>query len=149
MTDTLPARNVLLVEDNPADAELVREWIQERKLNLNLTWLADGVSAIKYLIDSPTPSQFPKLILLDINLPRMSGIEVLREIKTDDKLKKIPVVMLTSSSNHDDVNASYMTHANAYVQKHLNLESFYRSLGCIHCMFLETSIPPSFNAAPF
>jgi two-component system, chemotaxis family, response regulator Rcp1 len=135
---------ILLVEDNPADMELVREWIQEKNIDAQLIWVEDGLAAMNHLRQGSGSGPIPNLILLDINLPRMSGIDVLREIKADLNLRKIPVVMFTSSSQTDDVNNSYLSHANAYVQKNLDLEAFYKSLGSIYGLFLQTSIPPKF-----
>ncbi len=144
MKSVTETRNILLVEDNPADAELVREWVSENHSDIQLTWVEDGAAAVDYLQRRQVPNAewFPGLILLDINLPRMSGLDVLRKIKGDGIFKKIPVVMLTSSIARDDVDASYLSHANAYVQKSLSLETFFESLGSIHGMFFETAVPP-------
>lgn len=142
---TLPSRTLLLVEDNPADVELVKEWVSEKKIDLDMRFAENGEVAMDHLQHclSDDGAKLPDLILLDINLPRRSGIDVLRELKSRPQLQKIPVVMLTSSNAPDDVQSSYLAHANAYVQKGVNLDAFYRSLNCIHCLFFETAVLPS------
>jgi CheY-like chemotaxis protein len=144
MMEATQPRSLLLVEDNPADIELVKEWVSEKKVDVEMHFAEDGQVALDHLQRclGDEGARLPDLILLDINLPRRSGIDVLRELKNQPQLQKIPVVMLTSSNAPDDVNSSYMAHANAYVQKGVNLDSFYRSLNCIHCLFFETAVLP-------
>jgi len=117
---------ILLVEDNPADVRLTQENFKESKILNNLHVVTDGVEAIAFLrregnyVDAVRPD----LILLDLNLPRKDGREVLGEIKTDDKLKRIPVVILTVSKADEDIINAYNLHANCYVTKPLDLEQF-------------------------
>src|SRR4051794_38575206 len=108
---------VLLVEDDPGDVLMTREAFEDNKVKNNLSVVSDGVDALAFLrkegkyADAPDPD----LILLDLNLPRMDGREVLAEIKADERLRHIPVVVLTTSGSHEDVVGSYRLHANAYV----------------------------------
>jgi CheY-like chemotaxis protein len=118
--------DILLVEDNPGDVELVRESLSEGKINNELHVASDGVEAMNFLKrrDKYGSAQCPDLILLDLNLPRKSGRDVLQEIKTDPELKLIPVVVLTSSKAEEDILKSYNLHANCYVTKPVDLEQF-------------------------
>lgn len=117
---------VLLVEDNPADADLTREALEASKLVLNLSVVVDGEQCIDFLRHSGRFSGAPRpdLILLDLNLPRISGREVLAEIKGDPDLRTIPVVVLTSSAAETDVVQSYDLGANCYITKPVDLNSF-------------------------
>lgn len=117
---------ILLVEDNPGDVELVREALSEGKIRNELHVASDGVEAMQYLKreEEHANAHCPDLILLDLNLPRMNGREVLREIKSDPKLRFIPVVVLTSSKAEEDIVKSYNLHANCYVTKPVDLDQF-------------------------
>ena len=120
--------DVLLVEDDPGDVLMTREAFEEHKLHNTLHVVNDGVQAVSFLrregasADAPRPG----LILLDLNLPRKDGREVLAEIKTDESLRSIPVVVLTTSEAEEDVLRSYNLHANAYVTKPVDFERFIR-----------------------
>lgn len=119
-----PTFEVLLVEDNPADAELMMESLEDAKFHCNLHVAKDGIEAMDFLYQRGEfhAAPRPKLILLDLNMPRKDGREVLKEIKQDENLKRIPVVVLTSSKASADVAASYALHANAYIPKPVDLE---------------------------
>lgn len=123
MTDRI---KILLVEDNPADVELTRENLNECKLLHELTVVTDGVEGLAYLRreGSYAEAARPDLILLDLNLPRMDGRELLAQIKSEPLLRRIPVVVLTSSTAERDIIASYDLHANAYVVKPVDLSGF-------------------------
>lgn len=118
--------DVLLVEDDPGDVLMTQEAFGDNRLDNILHVVSDGVEALEFLrkqgahADAPTPD----LVLLDLNLPRMSGREVLDAVKNDPALRMIPIVVLTTSSDHDDVLSSYDMHANAYVTKPLDFEHF-------------------------
>jgi CheY-like chemotaxis protein len=120
------AIEILLVEDNPGDVRLTREALKDSKLHNNLHVVEDGVEALAFLRRegqfSAVPT--PDIILLDLNLPRKSGREVLEEIKNDDALKRIPVVVLTTSDDERDILASYSLHANCYITKPVDLSRF-------------------------
>lgn len=113
---------VLLVEDDPGDVLLIREAFEDHKLNNTLLVASDGVEALE-ILRSPEAGR-PDLVLLDLNLPRKDGREVLKEIKADDALRSIPVVVLTTSDAEEDILRSYDLHANAYVTKPVDFESF-------------------------
>ncbi|MCW3016978.1 MAG: two-component system response regulator [Solirubrobacterales bacterium] len=113
---------VLLVEDDPGDVLLIREAFVDHKLENTLLVASDGVEALE-LLRSPD-CQRPDLVLLDLNLPRKDGREVLREIKADEALRAIPVVVLTTSDAEEDILRSYDLHANAYVTKPVDFERF-------------------------
>ncbi|CAI7980820.1 MULTISPECIES: response regulator [unclassified Parafrankia] len=116
------AFNILLVEDDPGDTLMVEEALTDRGVNHELHVAVDGVEAMAYLRDPANPR--PDLILLDLNMPRMDGREVLSALKADPRLLSIPVVVLTTSEAPDDVLYSYTLHANAYVSKPVDFEAF-------------------------
>lgn len=118
--------HVLLVEDNPGDADLARESLESSKVRVDLSVAIDGKKALDFLRKEGehADAQSPDLILLDLNLPGMSGKEVLTEIRGDAKLKKIPVVILTSSEAERDVVQSYELGANCYITKPVDLDQF-------------------------
>jgi len=120
------AIEILLVEDNPGDVRLTVEGLKESKMRNNLHVARDGVEAMEFLRRTGPYSDAmrPDLILLDLNLPRMDGREVLAEVKSDAKLKTIPVVVLTTSRAEQDVLRSYELQANCYITKPVDLEQF-------------------------
>jgi CheY-like chemotaxis protein len=119
------AINILLVEDDPGDVLMTREALGESKLLNELKVVSDGREAIDHLTLAAAGSQpRPDLILLDLNLPRVDGREVLEFIKGDERLRRIPVVILTTSSAEEDIVRSYDLHANAYVTKPVDFEQF-------------------------
>jgi chemotaxis family two-component system response regulator Rcp1 len=117
---------ILLVEDNPGDVRLTKEALKEYKIINNLSVVMDGEEAIDFLFkkgdykDAPTPD----IILLDLNLPKKDGREVLAEIKNDEKLRTIPVVVLSTSENDMDISSSYYNHANCYITKPVDFDNF-------------------------
>jgi chemotaxis family two-component system response regulator Rcp1 len=119
---------ILLVEDNPSDVLLTQIAMRECKIANRLNLTVDGELALAFLRRAPPYQEAPRpdLVLLDLNLPRMDGRELLREIKADADLRTIPVVVLTTSSAESDVLRSYDLHANAYVTKPLDMEQFVR-----------------------
>ncbi|MFB6510389.1 response regulator [Streptomyces virginiae] len=135
---TTPARpfDVLLVEDDMADAMLIEEALSERGAR-NLVQVTDGIAALEHLRDPDRVR--PDLIVLDLNMPRMNGRELLKVLKTDEALQTIPVVVLTTSSAPDDVAGAYSSHANAYVTKPVNLEEFEAAVQSIDAFYLDTA----------
>jgi CheY-like chemotaxis protein len=117
---------ILLVEDNPGDARLTRETWKESKLLNHLSVVADGVEAMAFLRREGkyVNAAHPDLILLDLNLPKKDGREVLAEIKADEQLRRIPVVVLTTSNAEQDILKTYELHANCYITKPVDLEQF-------------------------
>ena len=120
------AIEVLLVEDSPGDVRLTREAFKDAKVHINLHVAADGAKAMAFLKREGEYATAPRpdLILLDLNLPKKDGREVLAEIKEDPTLKTIPVVVLTTSSSEADILRSYQLHANCYITKPVGLEGF-------------------------
>jgi two-component system, chemotaxis family, response regulator Rcp1 len=117
--------HILLVDDNEGDILLTREALEEAKIINRISIAYDGMEAIQFLQNNrPYGDGAPDLILLDINLPKMNGTEVLSIIKNDPKLKRIPVIMLTTSSSEKDILTSYDNHANCYITKPVDLERF-------------------------
>jgi chemotaxis family two-component system response regulator Rcp1 len=137
-TDAKPIE-ILLVEDNPGDVRLTRESLAEAKVRNNIVVASDGVDAMAYLRQDGQHSNAirPDLILLDLNLPRMNGFEVLDAIKEDSELRRIPVVVLTTSQAEKDIIQSYNLHANAYVNKPVDLEQFIKVIKSIEDFWLE------------
>ena len=124
---------VLLVEDDPGDVILTKEGLRASKLHINLHVVDNGEKALAFLHREPPYEDVPRpgLIILDLNLPRVNGMEVLREIKTNDELKTIPTVILTTSRAEEDVVRSYKLGANCYVSKPLNLDEFVKVVSSI------------------
>lgn len=129
---------ILLVEDSPSDADLAIEALGQGKILNNLHFVEDGVEAIKFLRKKEPYLTVPRpdLILLDLHLPKKSGIEVLEEIKTDPNLKLIPVVILSTSSAPDDIVKSYSLHANCYITKPVDFIQFTKVVRLIEEFWL-------------
>ena len=136
---------ILLVEDNPADVRLTQEALKEGKVFSNLHWAKDGVEALEFLRKQGPHANAPRpdIILLDLNLPKKDGREVLSVIKSDDQLKRIPVVILTTSKAEEDVLKTYNLHANCYVTKPVDLEQFIRVVKTIDQFWLTVVTLPN------
>ena len=121
---------ILLIEDNPGDARLTIEALKEDQLinHANITHLDDGEKARNYILQMAADENtvVPDLILLDLNLPKISGLELLRLFKSDVKFKQVPVVVLTSSEDIEDVNEAYSEHASCYITKPVDLDKFIK-----------------------
>lgn len=122
----MKAIQILLVEDNEGDILLTTEALEEAKINNEVKVLRDGEKAIEYLdaLKNAQPYALPDLILLDVNLPRKNGHEVLIHIKNDPQLQKLPVIMLTTSSSAKDIDQAYQEHVNCYIVKPVEAASF-------------------------
>jgi CheY-like chemotaxis protein len=147
MPDTRSSQpiEVLLVEDDPGDVLMTQEAFADYKIANNLTVVTNGEDAIAYMrklgqfASAPTPD----LVLLDLNLPRRNGREVLRDIKEDPELRRIPIVVLTTSEAEEDVLAAYDLHANAYVRKPVDFEQFVAAVRAIDDFFITVvRLPP-------
>lgn len=136
--------DILLVEDSPGDARLVIEAFKEVEFDSNLALVQDGIEAMAYLrkegeyVEAPTPS----LILLDLNMPRKDGREVLAEIKADKDLKRIPVIILTTSQSDDDIIKMYNLHANCYVSKPADIDRFVDIVRAVKNFWFNAQLPP-------
>jgi two-component system, chemotaxis family, response regulator Rcp1 len=145
MPRTAQAVDVLLVEDNPGDIRLTTEAMKDAKCPNRLHIVRDGAEAIAFLHRQLTYASAvrPDLILLDLNLPKKNGREVLEEIKSDLELKRIPVVVLTTSTSEEDVLTSYQLHANSFVAKPVDFESFMEVVRIIDEFWLAlVKLPP-------
>ena len=137
--------HVLLVEDNPGDVRLTQEVLRESPVEVDVSVAGDGEDALACMrsLDPYAGRPTPRLVLLDLNLPRKSGIEVLAECKSDPALRRIPVIVLSGSSSGRDVEQAYDLHANAYVAKPLDLAAFMGALRAIEGFWLElATLPP-------
>jgi CheY-like chemotaxis protein len=141
---------ILLIEDNPADVRLTQEAFREARIHNNLHVVQDGVSAMAF-IHQTAPHQHaprPDLILLDLNLPKKDGREVLKEIKSDSNLRQIPVVILTTSEDEKDVLRSYDLHANAYLVKPIDVVKFVKMIHSLENFWLSiVKLPPKVSMA--
>lgn len=136
---------ILMVEDNPGDARLAEEGLKEAKVHNNLTTVTDGEQAMNFLLHRPPYEAAPRpdLILLDLNLPRLNGREVLSRIKQDPQLRRIPVVVLTTSEADEDIVGAYDLNVNCYVTKPLDLDSFVQVIRTIEDFWLTiVRLPP-------
>ncbi len=132
---------ILLVEDNPDDAGLAIHALKKHNLANNLVHLQDGEEALSYIFSNGLPNT-PKVILLDLKMPKVDGMEVLRRLKSDERMKVIPVVMLTSSREEKDVIESYQLGVNAYIVKPVDFDKFVKAIGEIGLFWLVLNQPP-------
>jgi CheY-like chemotaxis protein len=139
--------HLLLIEDNAGDVRLIREAFRTNGQQVDIAVARDGVDALEYLRGNGThgAAPLPDLILLDLNLPRKSGREVLREVKADRRLSAIPVVVLTTSAADEDIAFSYRTHANTYIIKPVNLDRFLEVVGSIGAYWSRIACLPGTN----
>lgn len=143
--DTNSGIRILLVEDNPGDVRLTKEALKEAKMKNQLAVVDDGVEAMAYLRQEGEYKEVlrPDLILLDLNLPKKDGRQVLQEIKLDPELKRIPVVILTTSQAEEDILRSYDLHANCYVTKPVDLDQFINIVKSINDFWFTIVCLPS------
>ena len=136
---------VLLVEDNPGDVRLTQEALRESLVAVHLSVARDGVEALDFLHkrDTFTNAPRPDLILLDLNLPRKNGREVLSEIKQDPELRRIPVLVMTTSRAEQDIQKAYALNANCYITKPMDLDEFLRVVRTIEEFWFHTATLPS------
>jgi chemotaxis family two-component system response regulator Rcp1 len=141
--------NILLIEDNPVDEMLTLDAIKTSKSDTNIMLLHDGVQSIEYLknIENLSLKERPDIILLDINIPKRNGIEVLKEIKRDRRTKHIPVIILTNSINTQDMQISYQYNACGFVSKSFNVDEYNRKIALIIDYWANVAILPSMQAA--
>jgi CheY-like chemotaxis protein len=139
-----PPVEILLVEDSPGDAELMVEALKESDLNVRVTGVEDGEEAMRYLRrQGPFRDALrPDLILLDLHLPRMNGHEVLADVKRDEALRLIPVVLMTAFDTDEAISAAYERHANCYVRKPSDLDEFAAAVKKIETFWLRVARRP-------
>ena len=149
--NTIRPIEILLVEDSPSDTELTLEALREAKVRNHLSHVEDGVEAMRFLRRQGQYAHAPRpdLIMLDLNLPRKDGREVLAELKTDEQLRTIPVVVLTTSRSEQDVLRAYHLHANCYITKPVDFEQFLEVVHSIESFWLfVVTLPPNKQAEP-
>lgn len=136
---------LLLIEDNPGDIRLLEEAFDEIRADVHISVARDGVEGLEMLLDSARPSSngVPDLILLDLNLPKISGHDVLARIKSNPQTRVIPVIILTSSRAESDVRRAYESHANAYLKKPSTLDGLMSTVQDIKQFWMETATLPS------
>jgi two-component system response regulator len=142
-----PAHAILLVEDNPADVKITQRALKESGLPVDLIVVRDGQEAVDYLLRKGAHAstgdwRSPDLILLDINLPRLTGREVLERLRATPALKAVPVVVLTTSTRREDIQQMYACGANTYIEKPQEFHRFVEVLQTIHRYWLDTALLP-------
>jgi two-component system, chemotaxis family, response regulator Rcp1 len=137
--------DILLVEDNPGDVRLTQEAFRESKLTIRLNVVMDGEDALNYLFRRPPYENAtrPDMILLDLNIPKKDGREVLEEIKQDDSLRYVPVIILTTSNAEQDIVKTYNLKVNAYINKPVDFDRFFDIVQKIETFWLMTATLPS------
>ncbi len=136
--------NILLVEDNEDHAELIIQVLEEEGRVHQIYWVKDGQEALDYLFQRCTEpkNSVPALILLDLKLPKVNGLEVLKEIKENDVLQVIPVVMLTTSNRNEEISSAYRLGVNSYVTKPVKFEEYYEKIKSLEHFWLKTNQGP-------
>ncbi len=146
MDDTLKEVEILLVEDNPTDAELAMRALKKCNLANKLVWVKDGAEALDFIFSTGNYSgrqmNAPKVIMLDLRLPKVDGMEVLRRVKSDERTKTIPVVVLTSSKEDRDVAESYKLGVNSYISKPVEFDQFAKTVSDLGMYWLLVNRPP-------
>ena len=138
---------IILVEDNPNDAELITRSLKKHNLANKIVLLKDGAEALEFLLDQSgsalkSGNRAPRVVLLDIKLPKVDGIEVLRRIKSDGRTKDIPVVILTSSNEDRDIKEAYALGVNSFVTKPIKFEEFSKVVAELGIYWLMVNVPP-------
>ena len=131
--------DILLVEDNPNDAELAQRALRKANLGARLAIARDGAEALEYLFNNRPR---PKVIFLDLKLPKIDGVEVLRRVRSDDRARSIPVVVLTSSQEEKDISECYRLGVNSYVVKPVEFDKFYKAIGELAAYWLVLNKSP-------
>lgn len=139
--------NILLIEDRPEDAELAIMTLRKNNLIHNIQWVQDGEEALEYVFAEGRYShrnieQMPSLIIMDLNIPKVSGIEVLRRIRSDERVKNIPVVILTASIEDKDIKAAYDLHVNSYMVKPVDFVEFEEAIKSMGLFWLSLNQRP-------
>lgn len=144
------ATDILLIEDNPTDTELILRTLKKQNPDLKVQVINDGALAIEFLSElsnnvSKNSNKSPRVILLDLDMPKVDGFQVLRRVKADKFINTIPVVILTSSTNEKDIAECYKSQANSYVVKPLDYENFFQAISAIVHYWIDLNNPPIFS----
>jgi two-component system, response regulator len=145
--DAVQAVDILLVEDNPQDAELTVRALKKKNLANRLVVVEDGAEALDFLFGngkfaSRLPGNSPQVVLLDLKLPKVSGLEVLKTLKQDERTRSIPVVIVTSSKEDPDIKTAYALGANSYVVKPVDFDAFAEAVSTLGLYWLMVNQPP-------
>jgi two-component system response regulator len=140
-------KSILLVEDNPDDVQLTKRALKKNNISNELVVVNDGIAALDYLAQASIATAggaggLPTVVLLDLNLPRMDGLEVLRRIRADERFKRVPVVVMTSSKEESDILKSYDSGANSYIRKPVEFEQFTEAVRQLGLYWLLLNEPP-------
>lgn len=139
----MESKIVLLIEDNPSDVELTKRAFKKNRISNEIVVMEDGQDALDYLLNSSNPlEQLPALTLLDLKLPRIDGLEVLHRIRSDSRTRRMPVVVLTSSREEQDIAAAYDNGANSYIRKPVDFKQFTESIRTLGAYWLILNEPP-------
>lgn len=132
---------ILLVEDNPGDIRLTQEALKESNMEIHLDVVSDGEQALDFLLkrNKYVDANRPHIVLLDLNLPKKNGIEVLKEVKANDNLKRIPIIVLTTSDADHDISKAYNLHANCYILKPVDFDDFANVIKLIETFWFNTA----------
>jgi len=133
---------ILLIEDNPDDIALTLRAFKKSNIVNEIIVLNDGVEALDYFFGDNTPAKMPELILLDLKLPKINGLEVLRRLRADDRTKLLPIVILTSSNEEQDIIESYNLGANSYIRKPVDFNQFTKAIQQLELYWLILNITP-------
>lgn len=144
---------VLLVEDQPTDAHLIFRALEAFNLRTSTVWLRDGALALNYLLDHDASGKPPdlrhlQLVLLDVKLPKVDGIEVLRQLRRSISTRFVPIVMLTSSQERRDIANSYLAGANSYIVKPVDFDEFIKTMSSVLAYWMRLNLTPEAHAAP-
>jgi CheY-like chemotaxis protein len=137
--------HILLVEDNPGDVRLIEEALKTTDLQYVLEIAADGDAALSRLLNEANPDTLPDLVILDLNLPRRSGHEILSVIKDHPRTRTVPVIVLSSSGLTEDIQKAYGAHANCYIQKPQNIDDFFHVCSLLEAFWFEVARLPKAN----
>lgn len=137
-------KSILLIEDNPEDVRLTKRALTKNNISNELLVFTDGVEALEYLVETnrTDPAVLPAVILLDLKLPRMDGLELLKELRGHERLRRLPVVILTSSKEQQDILRSYDLGANSYIRKPVDFEQFTEAVRQLGMYWLLLNEPP-------
>lgn len=144
----MKAVSVLVVEDSPADVRLIREALKDASVPVKITVAHDGIEAMTCLYELDAAATLPDLMLLDLNLPRKNGREVLAEVKTSPRLKQIPVLVMTSSRSDEDINQAYALNANCYIAKPYDFHEYVNVVRSIERFWFMTATLPETEMGP-
>lgn len=137
------ARSILLVEDNPMDVDLTRRAFKKRQVTYPVDVARDGEEALNIFQHWPSGKAAPLLILLDLKLPKVDGLEVLQYLKTDSRFRTVPVVVLTTSAEDSDIRTAYQLGANSYIVKPVDFDRFMEVVDHIQTYWCSLNIPPN------